>query len=233
MICISDKYKGLSTLTGGFFYNLLLSTTFVWSAAGIYFTSYYRHKGFPHLTILPSYIVNPLIDVVTSMGLFFINHIKNLLSMRYCALLGGILISLTPIIASFSQNPYYFISIFVIGIGIGSAFIWILPIENIYEFYPNKKGLSSGITLSGVGIGSTVGNIILAAVINPEDVQPIEVNSTEKYFDRAVSEKFPFALQIIGMVYLAIALVGFFLTFKFERQNVLQTAGQIANQTGN
>jgi hypothetical protein len=213
------KNKGLPTLIGGFLYNLPLGSAFIWSGAGIYFTSYYRNEGFPELTILPSYIVNPLIDLVTSFGLFITNPLKKAMTPKYAMLFGGILMSLTTITASFQSNPFIFIALYVIGMGLGTALLWIIPIDNIYKFYPERKGFCSGFILSGVGLGSAIGNLLLAQIINPNNLKPIEVNNSEKYFSNEVTNSFPFALRIIGLTYLAISILGYFLTFNFEKDS--------------
>lgn len=59
--------------------------------------------------------------------------------------------------------------------GIGYA----CPMRNMFKYFPNRKGLCSGICLAGFGLGSIFFNTIAVAIINPKDI-PIDT-STQRF----------------------------------------------------
>lgn len=53
---------------------------------------------------------------------------------------------------------------FSIGIG------YFPPLKNCYLHLPNRKGLCSGICMSGFGLGSAIFNYIIVWIVNPHDI---------------------------------------------------------------
>ena len=65
----------------------------------------------------------------------------------------------------------------ILGYGIGVGFCqgvpYMLPINNSYKYFPNKKGLISGICIGGLGFGAVIFNQLIFALINPNN-EPID-----------------------------------------------------------
>ena len=53
-----------------------------------------------------------------------------------------------------------------VSIGIG----YFPPIKNCYLHLPSRKGLCSGICLSGFGLGSAIFNYLIVYLINPDNL---------------------------------------------------------------
>ena len=76
---------------------------------------------------------------------------------RVVALTGGVLYGLGLILASFSSHKLWwlYISYGVIG-GIGLGFAYIVPIAVLVKWFPDRRGLITGIAVGGFGAGALV-----------------------------------------------------------------------------
>ncbi len=76
---------------------------------------------------------------------------------RVVALTGGVLYGLGLILASFSAHKLWwlYISYGVIG-GIGLGFAYIVPIAVLVKWFPDRRGLITGIAVGGFGAGALV-----------------------------------------------------------------------------
>lgn len=74
------------------------------------------------------------------------------------------LASLMTNLASFTLFYTGFMGFFL-GVG------YIHPLKNAYSYFPNRKGLCSGICMTGYGIGSFFYNQVFLGIINPSNIQ--------------------------------------------------------------
>lgn len=94
------------------------------------------------------------------------------------------------------------------GLFIGIPYI--LPISNAYKYFPNKKGLCSGICIMGLGFGALIFNQIILHVMNPNNLKP---NKSDGYFPREVADNLPKTWRILALVYFCISLIATIIIF--------------------
>ena len=70
--------------------------------------------------------------------------------------------------------------------------MYIVPVVCGWEYFPNHKGLVSGVVIGAFGFGSFIFNLVSTALINPNNI-PDE----EGLFPREVYENVPRALRIM------------------------------------
>lgn len=101
---------------------------------------------------LPSQIV--LASFALSMIIF--GRIQDRLGPRKIATVGGILLGIGLTIASFANNLFMFVLGFSIlgGIGIGAAYV--CPIATCVKWFPDMRGLITGLAVAGFGAGALV-----------------------------------------------------------------------------
>lgn len=102
-----------------------------------------------------------------------------------CTILGSLMIS------SFTSNFWVFLVFYGIGQGVGAAILYVLPVKICWEYYPNRKGIVSGIIIGVFGLGSFTFNMISSNLINPDGIKPDEKT---KLVPKEVYERFPWAL---------------------------------------
>jgi OFA family oxalate/formate antiporter-like MFS transporter len=111
---------------------------------------------------------------------------------RIVALTGGVLYGLGVFLASFSHSLWWlYLSYGVIG-GIGLGLGYIVPVAVLVKWFPDRRGLITGIAVGGFGAGA-----LITAAVATRLIQSVGVLSTFAY---------------LGIAYLVVTVVtGFFM----------------------
>jgi OFA family oxalate/formate antiporter-like MFS transporter len=111
---------------------------------------------------------------------------------RVVALTGGFLYGLGVFLASFTSNLWWlYLTYGVIG-GIGLGFGYIVPVAVLVKWFPDKRGLITGIAVGGFGAGALV-----TAPVASHRIQSVGVLKTFAY---------------LGIAYLAVTMIaGYFI----------------------
>jgi MFS transporter, OFA family, oxalate/formate antiporter len=102
---------------------------------------------------------------------------------RVVALTGGFLYGLGVFLASFSADKLWwlYLSYGLIG-GIGLGFGYIVPVAVLVKWFPDKRGLITGIAVGGFGAGALV-----TAPVATRLIQSVGVLQTFAYMGIAIS----------------------------------------------
>ena len=125
---------------------------------------------------------------------------------RNIALLGGVLLGLGYILASFvgASFPLKLFSLGVIG-GAGIGLAYVVPIAVGVKWFPDKKGLVSGLAVAGFGFGAFIW-ILLA---NPPSVLGFNGLITQQAGEYAFTiANVDFAFRIYGILFLVLVVLG-------------------------
>lgn len=108
---------------------------------------------------------------------------------RIVALTGGVLYGLGVFLASFSANKLWwlYLSYGLIG-GIGLGFGYIVPVAVLVKWFPDRRGLITGIAVGGFGAGA-----LITAPVATKLIQSVGVLPTFAY---------------LGIAYLIVTVVG-------------------------
>ncbi|MCX5818602.1 MAG: OFA family MFS transporter [Deltaproteobacteria bacterium] len=101
---------------------------------------------------LPSMLVLLFFGLAT----IFAGRIQDKIGPRYVAMTGAVMLGLGLLLASFSNSLFMFTLGFGIigGLGIGTAYV--CPIATCVKWFPDKRGLISGLAVAGFGGGGLV-----------------------------------------------------------------------------
>src|SRR3984957_15425149 len=126
---------------------------------------------------------------VLSVSCFFGGLWLNKKGPRVVALTGGFLYGLGVFLASFSANKLWwlYLSYGVIG-GIGVGFSYIVPVAVLVKWFPDRRGLITGIAVGGFGAGALV-----TAPVATHLIQSVGVLQTFAY---------------LGVAYLVVTVTG-------------------------
>jgi OFA family oxalate/formate antiporter-like MFS transporter len=110
---------------------------------------------------LPSMLVLLFFGLAT----IFAGRVQDKVGPRYVAMTGAVLLGLGLLLASFSNSLFLFTLGFgFIGvIGIGAAYV--CPIATCVKWFPDKRGLISGLAVAGFGAGGLVFAPVAKALI--------------------------------------------------------------------
>jgi OFA family oxalate/formate antiporter-like MFS transporter len=128
---------------------------------------------------------------VLGIAAFFGGLWQNRVGPRTVALIGGILYGVGVFLASFSANGLWwlYLSYGLIG-GIGLGLSYIVPVAVLVKWFPDRRGLITGIAVGGFGAGA-----LITAPVATRLIQSVGVLSTFAY---------------LGIAYLIVTVVAAF-----------------------
>src|SRR5438874_6526057 len=113
---------------------------------------------------------------VLGIAAFFGRRWLNRKGPRIVALTGGVLYGLSVFLASFSHNLWWlYLSYGFIG-GLGLGFGYIVPVAVLVKWFPDRRGLITGIAVGGFGAGA-----LITAPVATRLIQSVGVLSTFAY----------------------------------------------------
>lgn len=126
--------------------------------------------------------------VFFALAVIIAGRIQDKIGPRIVATAGGILTGLGVILASFATTPImlYLSYGFIAGLGIGSAYV--TPLATCIKWFPEKRGLISGLVLAALGFGGVI-------------FKPVIVYFIATY---GVSEAFLY----LGLIYGSLIIIG-------------------------
>src|SRR6201998_839119 len=137
--------------TAGVFLQIALGAVYAWSVFRIPLA---RQFGWS----IPEVTLTFTISIfVLGVSAFFGGLWLNRRGPRIVALTGGVLYGLGVFLASFSDHGLWwlYLSYGVIG-GIGLGFSYIVPVAVLVKWFPDRRGLITGIAVGGFGAGALV-----------------------------------------------------------------------------
>ena len=86
---------------------------------------------------------------------------------------------------------------------------YIPPIMCGWEYFPNRRGLVSGIIVGGFGLGAVIFGFVAAALVNPNDLNPdLSVTGGEIFKEEEVYSRVPKMLRFLSLIWAVLALIG-------------------------
>jgi MFS family permease len=86
--------------------------------------------------------------------------------------IGGSAVVLPLFVCSYSQNYYLFIFMYAVVLGFGFGVLYMVSLRNAWQFFPNKKGMLSGLIMSFYSVGAIVWVLITKSIANPNNLKP-------------------------------------------------------------
>ena len=219
--------KGWRCVVGGFLIHLVLGTLYVWANTTSYVTSYLRRFD-PSLTYNDTLMVYATALGMQGCTMLLGGILERRLGSRATAMMGGYLIVLGTFLSAFAESlPALLLTDGVLfGSGLGIAYS--APIVSSVKWLPHRKGLVTGVIVSGFGGGAFVFGFIATRVVNPEQVSIRQSGSTDRYFspESEVTSRVPLMFMVLSICYFVCVTVGGMLISEptpLEQQQALST----------
>ncbi len=151
----------------GFFMQMALGAVYAWSVFRIPLAKQF------HWSIADVTLTFTIAIFVLGISAFFGGLWLNKAGPRVVALTGGFLYGLGVFLASFSAYKLWwlYLSYGVIG-GVGLGFGYIVPIAVLVKWFPDRRGLITGIAVGGFGAGALVTAPVASRLIQSVGVLP-------------------------------------------------------------
>src|SRR5437660_3673135 len=155
----------------GVFLQIALGAVYAWSVFRVPLTSQF---GWSTSEVTLTFTISIF---VLGIAAFFGGLWQNRTGPRVVALTGGVLYGLGVFLASFSNNKLWwlYLSYGLIG-GIGLGFSYIVPVAVLVKWFPDRRGLITGIAVGGFGAGA-----LITAPVATRLIQSVGVLSTFAY----------------------------------------------------
>jgi len=73
------------------------------------------------------------------------------------------------IMSTFAHQFWLFVVLYGLIMGIGCGSTYMIPLVCAYEYFPNRKGLVTGIIVGSYGLGSSIFNLLATKIVNPNN----------------------------------------------------------------
>jgi len=132
-----------------------------------------------------------LLNVVgNNIGAYLLN--KRRWSPKIMVTLGGFISLGGYLTASFQTSLNNFLIAYSLG-SFGNGMMFMVPLVCAWDYFPERKGLTTGVIEASYGLGPFFYNRFATYLINPDDANaPIEINKDVHYFTKEVAERVPF-----------------------------------------
>lgn len=136
---------------GGVFMQIALGAVYAWS---VFRTPLVKQFGWSISEVTLTFTISIF---VLGIAAFFGGLWLNRKGPRVVAITGGVLYGLGVFLASFSANRLWwlYLSYGLIG-GIGVGFAYIVPVAVLVKWFPDRRGLITGIAVGGFGAGALI-----------------------------------------------------------------------------
>ena len=136
-------------------------------------------------------------------------HPKLIIALGAGISLGGVFAS------SYTVSVAPYLALYCLMNGLGCGMNYILPLICGWEWFPDNKGIVTGITLGGYGFGSFIFTQISTKLVNPNNASPIpnpDPDSDIDYYGPEVADRVPLMIRTLvyiwaGLVFLSLVLI--------------------------
>ncbi|HEY0258047.1 MAG TPA: OFA family MFS transporter [Candidatus Methylacidiphilales bacterium] len=166
---MNSKRWGIAA--AGVLLQMALGAVYAWSVFRKPLADLY-HWTIPEVTLTFTICIMAL-----GFAAFFGGLWNNVVGPRVVAMTGGLLYGLGTILASFTDGRLWwlYLSYGIIG-GIGIGFSYIIPVAVLVKWFPDKRGLMTGVAVGGFGVGA-----LITAPAATHLIQTVGVMSTFAY----------------------------------------------------
>lgn len=186
--------------------HLFIGNLYLWGNISTYVTTYYFYeeynamgrKGTPTASIELAVSVLPISFCVQAcinpIGAFLMKkiHVKIIM-------VTGVAIMLTSLyFATLMKTWWTFVFFYAVLFPIGIGMVYWTPIICAWEWFPDRKGLISGLVIGCFGFGAFIFGFVTKSIVNPENVEakvPFDGTVTkDKLFPEELGNRVPHML---------------------------------------
>lgn len=102
----------------------------------------------------------------------------------------------------------------IFGTGFGISYFPMLKTSR--KYFPNKKGLITGIVLCCIGFSTFLFTSLADYIINPEKISP-----KEEYFEREIAERTRKFILIVIFIIIGLGIIGNCLVFPYTEDEII------------
>jgi MFS family permease len=199
---------------GGVLTHLVLGNYYIWGNVTEYVQSYFYHLGDHSANPQSASFMLPYAAVVRSLTYPIGAALQKRIHPKIILTMGISLIALGTFLETQASNFTHFTFYFCVLYNGGIGLCYYTPLICSWEWFPEKRGLVTGIILCCIGFGSFIFSFITTALVNPHNRVKevyIEGRATPLYYDKEVSDRVPMMYITCLVIWVAMAVAGMLL----------------------
>ena len=175
------------------------------------------HVNNPSVTLESTLFLIPINILATNLFMALGGWLDKNMNQRVLILVGTALIGGGNMICS-ASNTLIMIIIGDFILGIATGIMYMTPIKNCWQYFPDKKGMVSGIIVCGFGLSSFIFSFIAKAIVNPTN-EPLEKDG---YYGPDVYDNVTKLFIILGSIYTGLGILSATLFVPFRKEANLE-----------
>lgn len=216
---LTQNQKSYSSLFGTCLLYLLMGNPYIWGGINIYVASYYKFNYQPDLTLDSASIVFAFCSFFTPLAAFLSLKFFPKMNFHLYYFIFGLFLILPIFVSSFMTNFWLFVFLFSFLFGFGCGFFYVILMINTYKYFPNRKGVASGVIMGVYGMGGFLFTLLMVWMINPENSTPVKDAKGASYFtDPEIFNRVPNAIRTLSYIYLGLFVFGYLCIFPYKEE---------------
>ena len=196
----------------GFCLHLVLGSLFTWGSLLPYIASK-LHSINPETTLESTLFFIPICALSINLTLPLGGFLEKILNKKVVLLIGTSFIAIGNIICAYGNDIFIILlGDFIIGSGTGLAYM--IPIKNVWLYFPEQKGLVSGVIVCGFGLSSFIFSFISKSIVNPHN----EESDKNGFFKVTVYSKVTDMFLYLAIIYSILCVTSVMLFIPFEKE---------------
>ena len=117
---------------------------------------------------------------------------------------GSLMMLIGMFFASYCKSWNSFLFFYAVLYPIGIGIVYYVPIVTCWEWFPERKGLITGLIVGGFGFGAFIFGFLTTAIANPKDEK---ADNKKKLFSKEVADRAPSMLRICVICWAVLSII--------------------------
>lgn len=207
------ELKAISCVAGAILINLTLGTFYSIGNVIPYVASYMRNRPGNTEEITSEHGTWITAAFLLGQGLFIVlgAFIESKFNSRIACIVGCLIHSASTFLTMWALDNGFatVVVVYGLGSGLGCGSAYISSIIAAQKWFPQYKGIFTGIIVAGFGLGGLIFTTLQTLYMNPDNKEADQSG----YFDKSVSERVPTLFLYMGIIFTAAQSIGCILAF--------------------
>ncbi len=214
---ISNNIKGISSLIGSILTHLLIGNLLGFGNYIPYLRSYIHYNGNDYIDETSLYFIGPIGIAISDVLPIIVNYLDNFYQTRLLLIFSILLLLISQLIFYSYITHFMLLILSYVLFGISKSLTYLPLMKNCWKYYPNKKGLITGLILSAFGLSAFILISICDEMVNPNDIK-----AKNNIYSKEIANKFIDFIMLYIYLIIIIGIIVIFLVFPFEDENSIE-----------
>ena len=213
---LNNKIKGITSLIGAILTDLLIGNLLGFGNYIPYLRSYIHYNG-NDIEDKYLYFIGPIGIAISDILPIVVNSLDNFYGTRFLLLISIILLLISQLLFYNEITKFKWLIFAYVLFGISKSLTYLPLMKNCWKYYPNKKGLITGLILSAFGLSAFILISICDEMVNPNDIK-----AKNNIYSKEIANKFIDFIMLYIYLIIIIGIIVIFLVFPFEDENSIE-----------